>query len=383
MAQGTSPPARLSFGARLGLGELSFRFDSYSFWGRSYPVEAWLGLSLSDDLVLFGEFYDAHVFNPSSTFAAMDGLDLLGFGLGGKYYLTPARIYLSASLLLSRVSFDNGVVSPWGDGIDEHTHWGATGRLALGKDWQVSRGWRLGLEGDVVFGWMDFEWSFGGNDQSSTVRGFSMLGSASYGYEVPSRARTRPSGEASSEATPPGRHTHDGLYVGARLGVGWLRVEGSEYDPLSGWGRPFALSIGYAFARSLVFFGEFYQLQVRHPAASGYLTDLDLVAVGPGITYYVPGINAFASLSASLSQLGYRNGTPMDTRYGTNQTSDWGVTGRFSLGKEWWLSSNWGLGLAGEALFGRMGRPDEPWYDEYDRHYTVKGFSLLASASFN
>jgi hypothetical protein len=390
-AQSTPPPARLSFGAHLGLGELSFRFDSYSFWGRSYPVEAWLGLSLSDELVLFGEFYDAHVFDPSSTFAAMAGLDLLGFGLGGKYYLRPGHIYLSVSLLLSRVRFDNGVVSLWGDGINERTHWGPTGRLALGKDWQVSRGWRLGLEGDVMFGGMDFAWTTGGDEQSSTVRGFSLLGSASYGYQAPSRARTRATGETSDvgslpvspDATPAGRHTHDGLYVGARLGVGWLRVEGSNLDPLSGWGRPFALSIGYAFARTLVVFGEFYALQVRHPAASGYLTDLDLVASGPGVTYYVPGINAFASLSASLSQLGYRDGTPLDTRYGTNQTSHWGVTGRLSLGKEWWVSSNWGLGLAAEVLLGRMGKPDEPQYDEHDRHYTAKGFSLLASASFN
>jgi hypothetical protein len=568
----TPPPARLSFGAHLGLGELLFRIDHYSFWGASRPVEAWLGLALSNDFVLFGQFYDAHIFDPSSDYGEMTGLDLLGLGLGAKYYLTPAGIYLSGSVLLSRVSLDRDVeYAPWGPMpiIDTPTHWGVTGRLAVGKDAQVSRGWRLGLEGDVVFGWMGFEYVNDAETHASTVKGFSLLGSASYGYEVPSSPRasrgggtshghsfaevragaghlwtrlggvsetgasypvgasvgwaigrravlladfecavqpspsigsfqlesttsyaagprlkyyldpsrlflsgallvsrmefqgdatsvnwglgadlsfgkewrvsdswalglaaeaqlvrtgteshgqhfaerlsllafanfsyqrladqitgavvTEPSGDSvagvpvSPAAASPGRHTHDGLYVGARLGLGSFKVEGSfDYQYVWGASTPFALSVGWAFARSLVIFGEFHQIRLRHPESSGYLTDLDFISVGPGVTYYLPGLNLFASLSASLSKLSYRNGTPTDTRYGTDRASDWGMAGRLSLGKEWWVSDNWGLGLAGEVLYGRMGGESLPW--QQDVHYTAKGFALLATASFN
>ncbi len=61
----------------------------------------------------------------------------------------------------------------------------------------------------------------------------------------------------------------------------------------------------------------------------------------------------------------------MDTIYGGESSSAWGLTGRFSVGKEWWVSSNWGLGLAGELLLGRMS------------DQSVSGASLFAVASFN
>jgi hypothetical protein len=178
---------------------------------------------------------------------------------------------------------------------------------------------------------------------------------------------------------------HDGLYVGARLGAGWLKLSESGYDgSISGWGWPFALSVGYALTPNLVVFGEFYALQVRNPSDDGIgLVDLYLLAVGPGATYYLNPSNVFASCSVSLAQASYRNGSPLDERYGTNETSHWGVSGRLALGKEWWISNNWGLGLAGELQLGRMGSRTEPWETNGASHFTVKGFSLLATASFN
>ena len=44
---------------------------------------------------------------------------------------------------------------------------------------------------------------------------------------------------------------------------------------------------------------------------------------------------------------------------------------------ELWVSSDWGLGLAGEVALGRMGGRDQ-WGT-----YSARGFSLLASASYN
>lgn len=204
-------------------------------------------------------------------------------------------------------------------------------------------------------------------------------------------------------------------YVEARGGAGYLWTRwgvGSAAGP----SYSFGLSLGGAVGRRAAFLadrsyarlqpltagvypdlrsGAFYAAGPRmkyyltqsglfvssHP--HDYLVDLELVGVGPGATFYVPGINAFASFSASVSQVSYRNGSPLDTRYGTDVASGWGLTGRLVFGKEWWISSNWGLGLASEVLLGRMGRRDEPGYDGPTFHFTAKGCALLASASFN
>jgi hypothetical protein len=146
---------------------------------------------------------------------------------------------------------------------------------------------------------------------------------------------------------------------------------------ISGWGRPFALSAGFALLPNLIVFGEFYSAQIRKPTSYTRLVDSDLLAFGPGVTYYLMPSNVFASCSLLVAQLGYRDATPLDWRYGTNIGSNWGLAGRWAVGKELWASSNWGLGIAGELVLGRMRAPD------VDSTLTIKGFSMIASASFN
>ena len=223
----------------------------------------------------------------------------------------------------------------------------------------------------------------------STAKGFSLLFSAVYhrawgdGAEPPGELGVPPSSSTSAH------HTHDGLYLGARLGVGWIRASDRDSDTvLAGWGWPLGLSAGFALTRSLILFGEFYEVQIRHPGSLGdqydfrSLVDLDVLAFGPGVTYYLLPINIFASGSLWLSQLSYRNGIPQDELYGINDTSGWGPLGRFALGKEWWFSSNWGLGFSGEVLLGRLGAKTAT-HSNRQFSYSVTGFSLLAQASFN
>jgi hypothetical protein len=367
----------LYLGAHLGLGELRFTVDDYSFWGRSTPVEVWAGISILPDLILFGEFYDAHVLSPSSTYGEVSRFHLLGAGLGARYYLTPANLYVSASFLLSRLGFHSDEVEVLIDGTrfdvpDPFTRWGASGRFAFGKEWRMSQAWWLGLAGDVLFGRMKFIGFYPPNG-TGTAKGFSLLATAAY----------HPERDTWKQTSPAGYHEHDGFYVGARLGVAWLKATRNLVGgSVLGWGVPFALSAGFALTRSWVLFGEFYQAQVRHPSSDyfGELADLELVAVGPGVTFYLLPHNVSASASFSLSKVGFRSARPMDTRYGTSVTSHWGVTGRLSLGKEWWVSSDWGVGFAAEALLGRM--PGGELNDE-QFIYTVKGFALTLTASFN
>jgi hypothetical protein len=352
LATESQPHTGVHLGAHVGIGELRFRFGEYSLWGRTFPIEAWAGISLSRNLVLFGEFYDAHVFNPSSSYGELTDLNLLGFGPGLKYYLTPTDIYVSASLLLSRISFDNDVSD---SSIDEHTRWGATGRLAVGRDWQMSRGWRFGLEGDVYFGRMNFDGLYGSDDQMGTARGFSLLASASYNYE-------------------PVPHTPincKGLHLEARIGAGRLWT-GSGEHAISGTSLPLGLWIGTALTRRLVLYGALTYAHVFSPTSgSPSLHAVDFYGFGPGVKYYIASTNVFLSGALLLSQLRIDD----DESYYVQHTH-WGLSADISLGREFWLSHHWGLGIAGNLLLGKMSKGD-------DGTDTTKGLSLLALATYN
>lgn len=570
------PFPRVFLGARLGLGELHLRIGETTTWGRSTAIEVWAGVALARSLVLFFQLYDARVFNPSSTFAELTALNFVGVGPGLKYYLTPQHLYLSASLLLARANLSNHPLERdiWGGegSIDEDTRWGATGRFALGKEWQASPHWRLGLEGDALLGRMGHGPSWPVSDETSALKGFSLLFSATYhpasapaaasavrsplphtrrglyldvrlgigmlegrfgtapasgtiwpialaagwsptqrlvlfaglshgrlfsmdsnyfglhgadldsvgpglkyyltssnlflagsaelarigfrhdanpgtGYDsletrhrglvfrltygkewwlsnrwgiglageimlgrmsygdqaaygpggsytprqfslyasmaynhaAGDEADTSPTDATGAPLSPAQHHTHDGFYAGVRLGVGWLKISNTFDMTLSGWGQPFALSAGFAVTGNLILFGEFFGAQVRAPTVnSGWgLVDFDLMGLGPGVRYYLMPSNVFASCSLLVSELSYRDENPLDSRYGTSFVSSRGLTGRLSLGKELWISSNWGLGIAGELLLGRMGEPDG------DGSWTARGLSVIASASFN
>jgi hypothetical protein len=154
----------------------------------------------------------------------------------------------------------------------------------------------------------------------------------------------------------------------------------------SGLSTPFGLSAGIALTNSLVLFGEFYRALVPR-GVDGDFENFDLQGFGPGLKYYLMPINIFFSGSLLLSRVSLQNGYGGDARVPLiiSETSPWGVTGRISAGKEWWVSADWGLGIAGEFLLGRMSGSDPiPTASGVgEDRYTVKGVSLLASASFN
>jgi hypothetical protein len=69
-----------------------------------------------------------------------------------------------------------------------------------------------------------------------------------------------------------------------------------------------------------------------------------LVGVGPNLTYYFMPVNMYASATAAFTRINLTTG---------NFTGDsaWGLGTRLSLGKEWWVSDHWGLGLAGHFSY--------------------------------
>jgi hypothetical protein len=163
-----------------------------------------------------------------------------------------------------------------------------------------------------------------------------------------------------------------------------LKASDSDATPirtLSGRGSSLALSVGYALTHRLVLLTEFYEAYVLDPSGEiTEITDFDLHGVGAGARYYVVPANVFVAGSLLLSKLTFHDGEPADGKYGVSVASDWGLTGRISAGKEWWISGEWGLGVAGELLLGRVATSQDT---SLAASYAVRGVSLLVSATFN
>src|SRR3569832_1136774 len=105
-----APPAGptahgLFAGAGLGLGELHFSYGPYVFWGRSSSIALWAGGALTRNLILFGQLYETHVFGPSSTYGELSDLNLINDRPRHKNNQTPTNVFLSGSVMLSKVRF--------------------------------------------------------------------------------------------------------------------------------------------------------------------------------------------------------------------------------------------------------------------------------------
>jgi hypothetical protein len=195
-----------------------------------------------------------------------------------------------------------------------------------------------------------------------------------------------------------GAHGHDGLYLRLAAGYGYLKASesyGGETDPYSEAGPTLNAAIGYAMVGNLILYGEFGMTRVTNASGTrngmvinslgppSYRQDLTLFGFGPGISYYLP-LNLYVSGTLTLAKLwfvdDYANFPPPDT--------DWGIGGSLAVGKEWWISRNWGIGIAARVDYASMKhhlriRTSDKSYTTFDPWMHVTRFSLLLSATYN
>ncbi len=92
-----------------------------------------------------------------------------------------------------------------------------------------------------------------------------------------------------------------------------------------------------------------------------------LSAVGVGVTYYIMPINIYLSPSIGIGALSEESGGGTDN----------GIALDMTLGKEWWVGSSWGLGVAGS--FGFHSVPEKG----VDLKWSGYDFSLRFTATLN
>jgi hypothetical protein len=178
----------------------------------------------------------------------------------------------------------------------------------------------------------------------------------------------------------PGAERHDGFFLRLAAGFGFggntgTDAEGAE-DVMRGGASTSSVAIGACVVEDLAVHAELFHAALVAPEV---LED-DVVIVdtvgkygmfgaGVGITYYFMPTNLY--LSAALAA------TVLYADFGVVAfKSDAGVGLDFLIGKEWWVSDNWGLGVAGQFIFSNT--PSD--FDEPNRSFAG---AVLFSASYN
>jgi len=155
-----------------------------------------------------------------------------------------------------------------------------------------------------------------------------------------------------------GTNMHDGFYLRFQLGVGYQSLTYEDFQPgsdliFSGAAGNFTMQIGYAVINDLILFGELSSCVMTDPTlklgGSSYDTDdtkVSLVGFGAGLSYYLASNIFFTfSLEATRATLEVS---------GSSGSSEYGFGTNVSIGKEWWVSDNWGLGIALVGNYSRM-----------------------------
>ena len=79
---------------------------------------------------------------------------------------------------------------------------------------------------------------------------------------------------------------------------------------------------------------------------------LILSGFGVGITYYIMPINIYISPSVGIGRLTAESG-------GVTGETEMGPIFDFTVGKEWWVGSSWGLGVAGTVGYHSVKESEE------------------------
>jgi hypothetical protein len=187
---------------------------------------------------------------------------------------------------------------------------------------------------------------------------------------------------------PPGARRHDGFYLRMLLGPGFTSAKassGSESIKLSGGGLGLSVAIGGALRDNFILFGELVvdsaispDLEIRG-VKTGTLQNAsaNIGGLGGGVAYYFMPFNAYLSGALVASRL-----TIEDRNNDETGSSDLGPALDLTIGKEWFVSDNWGLGVAVQVLLASM-KDNEPLANGATATWKAIGFAIGLSATFN
>ncbi len=179
------------------------------------------------------------------------------------------------------------------------------------------------------------------------------------------------------------RHRHDGFFLRIHSGFGNGLVVEHDYlgsdRKFEGLAGMFRLQIGHEIADNLILFGEYGGFGMQKPdmhwqgeTVSEVDAEVGMVDLGIGLTYYFMPINIYLSGSLTLSV------NSIDLK-GEEAETGGGLGVYFSVGKEWWVSENWGIGVALFAYVSSTEVENEELDQTFDVYNRVFGIAFTAT----
>ncbi|MCF0224770.1 MAG: outer membrane beta-barrel protein [Fibrobacter sp.] len=169
-------------------------------------------------------------------------------------------------------------------------------------------------------------------------------------------------------------HTHDGFFLNLALGAGYqkttLSTHDEDFDVAGGLGSPaFNFKIGGRIVDNLILHASIinmYSAKVYKQLKDDY-SMIGESMMGAGVTYYLP-YNFFGTASLGMGRVFSVEDDDLDY-------SDYGFGLQAGVGKEWWVSDNWGLGVS--AMFTYVSVSE----DHVD--CSAPGIAIMFSATYN
>jgi hypothetical protein len=177
-----------------------------------------------------------------------------------------------------------------------------------------------------------------------------------------------------AQAQGTGVHQHEGFFLQLDLGGGYMQSEfdeGGTDIKFDGGAGEFSVAVGYNVRPGLILGGQYWGSTAMDPdlernGTSLNLNDvtLTLSGIGLNVTYYFMPLNLYIQATPSITMLTAEFGN-------IEAETDTGFGVRFAVGKEWWVSDNWALGLNAQFAFsmndedvsgGGSGTWDSRWY---------------------
>lgn len=157
---------------------------------------------------------------------------------------------------------------------------------------------------------------------------------------------------------PPGAQTHDGFYLRLQAGFGvtnWSVRLPDRKDTVTGGMFGFNLALGGAVTRNVIIFGEYFMGVAPEPNVKSAGVEVNTMnqsfsesGFGTGLAYYFDN-NLYLSGALRFFHL-----AQADNDYAEDiNLTKWGAGFAIGLGKEWWASDDWGIGLGGTAFVGQ------------------------------
>lgn len=177
-----------------------------------------------------------------------------------------------------------------------------------------------------------------------------------------------------------GPHEHRGFYLRMHLGPAYFHGSSGDADTtIKGPGATLGVAVGAALAENFMLYGEFFDDIAMEPTievgnASGTLDEgsSGLSGAGAGMAYYVMPLNLYVALGIHTTTILVQEDPDKDPRRTT-----YGIGGNVMVGKEWWVSPNWGLGVAGQFAAGGLMK------DKADNSYSAVAGGVVFSATYN